>query len=333
MRYPSRFPTWYCQSPSTLGQPRNLALNKTNVSVIIPSTDQSAFLGEALASIAAPEGVTTEIILVHDGRQSFVAPFASRYQALRVISGHGRGPTYAVNLGLAAASGDWVAFVSSDDRLCRNALTSLIAAGIRRPEIDIWSGGARFFRTSAVGEEVVAGSAWRREATRLSLRNVLDGLPLWSARFYRRAVFDRIGPLDDRFAELSDREFLVRAVVAGVPEAALDAVVYEYRMHDASRTLDRAQRRVLQYLDGHVELARKWASDPNAPAEVRDKFRGWHGRETARLMYYQLRRRRLRDAIRTGVRESRCLPGWWMRAPSALAASWRRRHLTATGST
>jgi glycosyltransferase involved in cell wall biosynthesis len=298
-----------------------------DISVVIPTTDRAIFLGEALASIRVPKGAVAEIIVVHDGAASFLAPFASRYPMLRVLAGRDRGPTDADNLGLAAARGTYIVFLSSDDRLRPETLESLFAAGNRRPEVGIWSGGARFFRSDAFGTEVVIGTVYKRDAIALSLPNILDGLPLWNARFYRRDVFDRIGPLDDRFAELSDRELLVRAIVAGVNEAALDAVVYEYRMHEASRTLDRAQRRILLYLEGHVALARRWASDPRAPEAVREIFRAWHGRETARLIYHQLLRGRAVDAVRTSIRESRHLPGWWMRAPSAIPAARRRNRL------
>ena len=94
-----------------------------------------------------------------------------------------------------------------------------------------------------------------RDVTRLSLENVCDNIPLLSARFCHRSVFDEIGNFDPKFSESSDREFLLRAAMAGLREASLDVMVSELRLHEGSRTIHYRRDGVPPYLAEHIQIA------------------------------------------------------------------------------
>jgi glycosyltransferase involved in cell wall biosynthesis len=261
--------------------------SKPLVTIVTPTIDGSTYVDEAVDSVPLEERYLVEHIVVHDGSHGFVERLAADYPWLRFVPGEGRGATAAVVLGTAAAAGEFILYLGSDDRLLRGALTALAKAAAERPEIDVWTGGTRIFAM-----DVDAGTRTVRTlddpgVTALNLGNVLDDVPLMTARFIRRAVYEWVGPLDERFSVCSDREFALRMILAGVREAALAVRVSELRMHKESFSVRPPGRWVPAYLDAHVELAWRHMSDRAAAPDVRAALRDWHARETLRKIYYE----------------------------------------------
>jgi glycosyltransferase involved in cell wall biosynthesis len=259
------------------------------ISIITLTVDDVPYLEEAIDSIEQGELFEIEHIVVHDGDRDFIATLELRHPATAVMTGPGAGATAAAAVGVQAASGDFIILLHSDDRLCGGALSRLTVAAAARPDIKIWSGGARIFRKLADGGETVVRAIIRRDLTRLSLENICDDVPLLSARFCHRSVFAEIGNFDPKFSESSDREFLLRAAMAHVPEAPLDVVVSEMRLHEGSRTIHRRRRWVPPYLAEHIQVAEMWLARADVDGGARRFLRNWRAREILRLAYYRLR--------------------------------------------
>jgi glycosyltransferase involved in cell wall biosynthesis len=87
------------------------------VSVIIPTYNRAALVQEAVASVLAQTWREFELIVVDDGSTDdtpeALAPYASRI-SLRRRESRG-GVSAARNAGIAAARGEWLAFLDSDD--------------------------------------------------------------------------------------------------------------------------------------------------------------------------------------------------------------------------
>src|SRR5262249_45671958 len=207
------------------------------ISIITLTIDTPEYFDEAVGSIDREEHSDLEHIVVHDGDEAFVTTLRQRHPGIKVLRARGAGPTAAAALGVEAATGDFVLLLHSDDRLCRGALTRLVVDAAARPDVQIWTGGARIFRTLPGRGEATVRRMVGRDMTRLSLENVCDDIPLLSARFCHRSVFAEIGNFDPRFPESSDREFLLRAAMSGVKEASLDVMVSEMRQHNGSRAI------------------------------------------------------------------------------------------------
>jgi len=95
---------------------------RTRVSVVIPTRDRSALLGEALTSVRALEGpdLDFEIIVANDGSSDDSAATASAFGATVIDvsppgSARGRKTPAARNVGLRAATGEFVVFLDDDD--------------------------------------------------------------------------------------------------------------------------------------------------------------------------------------------------------------------------
>lgn len=294
------------------------------LSIITPTIDRSHFVEEAIASVPRTTGEEIEHIIVHDGSQAFTEMLLARHPHLKILAGPGTGPTPALAHGIAAASGDFIFYLSSDDRLAAPALGALRQAAGTRPEIRIWTGGTRLFRTDRDGREITLRELVSPDVTAASLLNLLDDLPLWNARFIHRSVYAELGNLDLRFPESSDREFLVRAAMSGVAEAPLGVVVSELRQHEGSHTMHRARGTVPPYFAEHLRLADLWLAKSDLPAATARLFRNWRAREALRLIVYQLRAGQWRNALASVGKAHASDPLWGLHALTTLGA-WRRR--------
>ena len=107
---------------------------------------------------------------------------------------------------------------------------------------------------------------------------LLYGAPLINARLYRKSFMARIGGFDARHTIAADRDWLIRAKLAGMRIAAIDPALYEYREHTGSLTINRARANAERIRDQHLAIAARYIDDPRAAAVMRR----WHAWETGR---------------------------------------------------
>lgn len=246
------------------------------VSIITPTLNRAAFLGEALASVADQRYPAVEHIIVDGGSTDGTAALLARHPGIVALGGPDRGLYDALNKGLAKARGEIIGFLNSDDVYLGDAIGRAAAALARDPALDSVCGGAR----------IVADEGERRRTIALlddpavkSLRMLdIAGPPgLINARFFRRRVFDRVGGFDASLRVAGDVEFLLRAAIAGASAAPLDGLVYEYRQHRGSLTISGDPGRRLAQIEECLAIARRygWEDAAASPAICRG-CRRWH---------------------------------------------------------
>lgn len=294
------------------------------VSIITLTLDSPQFVDETIASINAAGPFELEHIVVHDGDDDFIHGLERRYPTIKILKGEGGGATLAAAHAIEAATGDFILFLHSDDRLGPDALTRLAACAAARPEVKIWTGYARIFQTLPDGSEETIRWLIDREATRLSLENLCDDIPLLSARFCHRSVFADIGNFDTAFSESSDREFLLRALMAGATEAPLDVLVSELRHHEGSRTIHSRPDWVPPYFAEHIAVADIWLARPQVGAGMRRFLRNWRAREILRLCVYQCRAGDWKNGLGGLIRAEFADPLWIFRIGTVFMARRRR---------
>ena len=119
---------------------------KTKISVIVPVYKAEAWLARCVDSILAQTFRDLEVILVDDGSPDGSGALCEGYAAadsrVKAIHKANGGVSSARNAGIEAASGEWVAFVDSDDWLEPDYLERL-ADRLTGPDCDVVMGGAR----------------------------------------------------------------------------------------------------------------------------------------------------------------------------------------------
>jgi CDP-glycerol glycerophosphotransferase len=116
------------------------------ISVVLPVYNVAGYLPECLESVAAQTVRDLEVIVVDDGSTDASAEIAERFAErdprFRLIHQGNGGLGSARNTGAAAAGGDFLAFVDSDDVLPRDAYAHLLGA-LEKTGSDFATGNVR----------------------------------------------------------------------------------------------------------------------------------------------------------------------------------------------
>ncbi len=101
------------------------AIDSPKISVIIPVYNTERYLEDCLTSIVEQSFSSLEIIIVDDGStdDSFliINRYAEKDARIKVLTQENKGAAAARNAGLAVATGEYVAFIDSDDTIDENA--------------------------------------------------------------------------------------------------------------------------------------------------------------------------------------------------------------------
>lgn len=219
VRYHARW-AWHFVAPDDeRGRPR--------VSVIIPVFDRAEAIRRAVESCLDQSYPPAEIIVVDDGSRdspaSALADLGDRVVVLRQEAN--RGVAAARNLGLSRATGEFVHFLDSDDRLTRDAIAAKIAALRHVADAEICYCGFR--------EE---GTDGRPRAPReLPVPPREPPSPVWDSRnllhqhaflvgavMIARHLIVEIGPFDEWLRKLEDTRYWQRLGHTGAKIIAVD---------------------------------------------------------------------------------------------------------------
>lgn len=109
------------------------------VSVILPTYNRAAFLGEAVASVLAQSFRNFELIIIDDGSSDSTAEVVCSFIDPRLVflQQENRGRSAARNRALGMARGRYIAFLDSDDVYLEDKLERQIAYMERRPDVDM----------------------------------------------------------------------------------------------------------------------------------------------------------------------------------------------------
>jgi len=97
---------------------------ESKVSVVIPTYNRAKLIVNAIESVLAQTHPVREIIVVDDGSTDNTAQVLERYlgaqprlrEIVRYFSQPNQGQSVARNKGVKEASGEWIAFLDSDDQ-------------------------------------------------------------------------------------------------------------------------------------------------------------------------------------------------------------------------
>ena len=102
----------------------------TRISVIIPIHNSGRYLANTLNNYMKQNCKDIEFILVDDGSQDDSLRICKEYEKrnanIKVMSQFNRGVSAARNLGLGLASGEYVAFLDSDDYIDSEMFSSML---------------------------------------------------------------------------------------------------------------------------------------------------------------------------------------------------------------
>lgn len=140
------------------------------------------------------------------------------------------GQSEAINAGFAGVGCDIMAYLNSDDTLLPGALAYVAHFFAQRPDIDIVYGHRIFI--DYAGSEIGRAVFPAHSAKAL----LYAGYVPQETMFWRRHVWDKIGPMDCDFHYALDWDFMLRAQAAGFKFARLPRFLACFRVHDEQKT-------------------------------------------------------------------------------------------------
>lgn len=279
-------------------------------------------LRRLLNNLAGQTEALKEHIIVdaEDGAES--REISISYRNTKIIPGPDRNSHHAMNKGIAAATGDIIGFINTDDSLYPGALALVQEHFARNPGCMMLRIGCHLapFGTHAGAEPL---QLLYPGASVALLPLLLFGTPGFNTWFFRRDFLLRHGSLpdggvfDERYVVAADRDLLLRLYLAGFRPEYLPQAIYVYGLHDESATLDAAGRGAEAILQEHRAIATHLLGHAGASAAA---LAAWHARETLILARIYWRSGRRSDALAL-------LAGAWLSAPAFPLRLLRARDL------
>lgn len=233
-----------------------------SVSVIVPVFNGARYLEAALASVLAQSYLPGEIIVVDDGsdddsgarvqRMADSAPPAP----IRLLHQHQRGPGAARNRGVAASTGEILAFLDQDDLWAATKLEQQVRCFQADPTLGIVLAHQTYFLDAGF-----ARPAWVRP----ELLEKATPAVTPSALAVRRDVFAQIGGFNEEMLLWSDTDWFFRAQDAGVPLAYAPEVLVQHRIHTQNHS--RMATKFHQELLGLVQQSIRRKQARHTPGE------------------------------------------------------------------
>jgi glycosyltransferase involved in cell wall biosynthesis len=214
-----------------------VSLNRpTEVSVVIPTRNRWELLSRhGLASALGQEDVEVEVIVVDDGSDD---GSAERLEELgdprvRVLRRPERGgQALALNAGVGAARGEWLAFLDDDDVWSPRKLREQLDAAQRAGADFVYASMVAIDPAGAVIEALPSPPP--DQVRRLLRRQNVLRCP--SSVMARAELVRRIGGFDEKLNELTDWDFFIRLADEGRPAACEEPLV-GYLVHPQNRRL------------------------------------------------------------------------------------------------
>lgn len=167
------------------------------ISVIMPAYNAEKWLAESCESVFRQTYSNIELIVVDDGSVDATYDLAMKLadsdQRMRVIHTENGGVCRARNIGIRAATGEYIAFLDADDVLTKHALECLFSA-ISKEGADIAIGWKSNMTSS--GEHIgcpyerITGVFSGTEGLKLSLEDHPAMYAVWGKLYKRTAIGD-----------------------------------------------------------------------------------------------------------------------------------------------
>ena len=222
--------------------------NKTypKVSVIVPSFNQGEYLEETLLSIIRQEYPNLELIVIDGGSTDESVAIIKKYEdAISYwVSEADRGQSHAINKGLEKATGEWVAWMNSDDCYMEGALYYIY-------EQTNYTAYDFLFGNCYVGAELATAQEHRHPVeAKQSLKDILRFfyhvahiIPSQSV-FIKRDILKEVGFLNEDLHYCMDLDWYSRIFLATEKRLFYQKTICFYRVNEFTKTSTEAKNKV-----------------------------------------------------------------------------------------
>jgi glycosyltransferase involved in cell wall biosynthesis len=213
------------------------------LSIIVPSFNQAAYLEETLQSIIGQQYPGLELMVIDGGSTDGSVAIIRKYEAhiSYWVSEPDRGQSHAINKGFEKATGEWVAWMNSDDCYLEHSLVPFFEK-LSHTSYDFLHGLVAFGETIEKAIVVPAYLNYRRSIFHLLLFFMANQyiIPSQSV-FVRRSLLEKAGLLREDLHYVMDMEWYIRLYKASNRRYFYHFPISFFRLHTQSKTVNYAR--------------------------------------------------------------------------------------------
>lgn len=206
------------------------------ISIVTPSFNQAKYINQTLESVGFSR-VGVEHIIIDGGSKDQTVPILKRCKyKIYWISERDRGQSDALNKGLKMTRGQIVTYLNSDDYYLPGALSLVADIFAKNPEV-MWVVGDALI-VDEKGKQIQKFIRLYKKMWRIlyfpNLLFVINPFPQ-PAVFFRKEVFNRIGPFSESLIYAMDYEYWLRIQRSFGRPMFVDKPLAAFRIHSQSK--------------------------------------------------------------------------------------------------
>lgn len=218
------------------------------VSILIPVFNAEKYLNSAIESVSAQSYRDLEIIVVNDGSTdgsaTILRDLAAKDSRIVIISQPNGGISSALNRGIAAASGSYIARMDADDLMSPNRIATQVQFLEANPDLGFCSSSITLIDEAGVAFDTYCPEPVTRSSLerKIKLREVITYTH--PTVTFRTAVGRSLGGYQSQFEPCEDMEFFGRFITSGAPGLVIPEILLNYRVHSGSISGTKAARQI-----------------------------------------------------------------------------------------
>jgi glycosyltransferase involved in cell wall biosynthesis len=203
------------------------------VSIITPSFNQAPYLEETIRSVLSQDHPCLEYMIVDGGSTDGTVEIIKKYEQKLSwwVSEKDKGQTDAINKGFARASGEFLAWINSDDTYTPDAVSAAVKYLQEHPNVGMVYGDCNFINEAGrvIGKFNSAQTSYRL------LRQGYAHIPQ-QTMFFRADLWKQVGPLDPSFYFAMDYDLWTR-IAARTEIKYIPQTWANFRLHTSGKTI------------------------------------------------------------------------------------------------
>lgn len=226
------------------------------IHIAIPTFNGSRYLEHTLRSLTANRRFV-KWWLQDGGSEDGTLQIANLFksEADTIVSEPDGGQADALNKAFGKMGGEIVGYLNADDSLCPRAAEAVAAFFEANPDVDLVFGQVEWIDET--------GAVTGHHAGRIaSIEDILDIYNVWwrgrqwvqPEVFWRRSLWERVGPFNTRYHLAFDFDYWVRCFKAGAQVAHIPRPLAQFRIHASQKSADsqRAADEIRDIVTAHL---------------------------------------------------------------------------------
>ena len=213
--------------------------NLPKISVITPTLNQGNFIEKTIKSVLDQKYPNLEYIVMDGGSTDNTLKVLNKFKdKLKFFSGKDKGQSDAINKGIISSTGDIICFVNSDDYLLEGSLKKVADFFLKNSNA-FWLTGKCYVVDEKNKEVRKLITLYKNLFLKyLRIKKIFSVVQFISqpSTFWRREVFDKVGPFDIRLNYDMDYDYWLR-IWKKYPLYYMDEYLSSYRVHKNSKAV------------------------------------------------------------------------------------------------